>query len=220
MAIFMLFFASCDLGWNERAEKLCDEAEASFDNGNIDEAEKLFGDALQTNPYLPQANFGIAKIYEIYRGRFSEAAQYYRRCIETCEEKNLMYKLAARKEYALSNIVNGKMENPDYAFDDIVWAIKRNDLRLFTIRCCGGFLIRQQQEKRRIPVLMSGLRAIVENAKIKVVERLIDKDISMLKIKFINKDGTAKTAQFYFAVSEDNYWQLSGFILEKATKNA
>lgn len=209
-AIFVIFlFCGCDYGEKQKAEQLFKRAYESFADGKITLARLKLMESLELNPYSAHANFLLAQIYEIYYGKYAEAALYYQRSSEMCGDEENLKKLAENRHRILYNIATARVESPENAFNELAFAAKIGDRRIFALRLSAELQAKALNDFNVIKKTMDAFKRLMGAENIDIGQRHIDEQVSVL---VLNKPRNATEKRQYhisFFLSDDRKnWML------------
>jgi tetratricopeptide (TPR) repeat protein len=207
----LLCLCLCGCGEDPRslAEQACREAEALRAEGAWRAAAKKYREALRHNPYLARANYGYA---EVLFGRQNEpalAAAYLRRCLEVVEPEATLHRLARRQLEALEGIAEGRLEHPDEALRECLWAAREGNEWLFSARLSGAIVLRAREKgAEEVPAALAGqLRQLFGDREVEILRREVQAGAARLEV---GAAGREERQVFFFEADRNGLWLLVG----------
>ncbi len=134
VCVCALLVSGCDMEWESRANGLYEDAKFQQESGQYDQSYRLYTEALRTNPYHVLANRMMGQLLERSYRQEAQAIYYYNRYLDLQPDMPDDVKEVRERIELLQQILDGTLEDPEYAAQDMIWAAINDGNRMWLER--------------------------------------------------------------------------------------
>ena len=215
---------SCGPDRREEAEKAFAEARQKESAGKYKTARTLYEKALALNPYHYEANLYLGALHETRLLDERQALYYYRRYLDLPpRDKSICAQVQIVAEM-LDDICAGKIEDPQDAARDLLWAAAKDSKHVFVERLHASFLTKlglqlKQDDSDYFKTWKQRLAANSWLIAGRELSKRRDRCRASIEVELWSPAGKKETHRLIFWL-EGTLWELTGFTQPKTAKPA
>ncbi len=174
-AVAMLFLSSCGEDNKKAAKLAADSGLKAMAHNDLDGAKSYFQYALKKNPLSANANFGMARLNDLFYQDNSNAVVYYRRYLDLIHYGDF-YNETKNALKILDELNSGKLEDPVRAFQDFVLLVDSDQSKQLVKRLNIAFIAREAQAGKNLQKVFQEFEALFLDRRIVIAKRRFTKE--------------------------------------------
>lgn len=204
------FCAGCDLDWKDRAERQYQDASMALSDGFYENAHALFRKSLESNPFHPMANRMLAELLDTRLRQEGLALVYYRRYLDLQPKDADDVVRVKDRIKLLEEIRAGRLEDPEHAVEDLVWAAVNGESRVWLERLSARCLALLSKKGKAPEEYRETWKTLVQGKLFVLKRALVQPSVSyvILRVDYDNGETAYWKLDFRLPESGRKLWEL------------